>query len=339
MTTVSIYPSPASFPVSELISSGIWSAMSPAARAVFVVIWDFHRQFPDTCHPNRSTISRLAGVSEPTVTRTLKELIGMGLLHVIPAAGLGPNTYRIDWQDIEIPEKASSKKNNPYKQPSREFTFYMGEDENGNERIVHQKTSHHYKMPDQCVLRSAAEVAIHAWLVAWQIPHWANVPYSTLKIFGLHKEATVDFIVAPKMLIEVFGLPRTQRQVIKYNRNRQKKEELIRKAGWQLMAIEPGEQFADRHFEPIMNAWANASLEDAKNLSELLKNTPFWRKGMPSCQMMADLYKNAVDRNAGKIPPDFPQGMFKDTLFNGMPATVRTEPRLVLGSHLGRNNP
>ncbi len=339
MPTVSIHPSPATFPLPELISSGIWRAISPAARAALAVIWDFHRRFPDACHPSQATIARLAGLSVPTVKRAIIELSDIGLLTIIPSFATGPNTYNLDWTDIEIPDEESETITNksPYNPPKKEFQFHLERDEKGREKPFYQKTYHHHKMPDGCVVRSAAEVVIHSYLVDWRVPHWSNLKYSSLGIRNLHPEATVDFLVAPFLLIEAFGQPRMQSQASKYNRNRRKKEEAIKAAGWNLIAIEAGERFTEHHFTPIMDAWAEASMADAKRMVDFVKKEKLWVKGSFSYILTHNLYSDAEDRANGTKPPASPQGFYMDTIIDGMPTSVRTEPRLVLDSQLGKD--
>jgi hypothetical protein len=235
-------PSPATFPMTELIDCGLWAALTPAARAVFGVIWEFHRRYPDACHPSRTTLARAAGVSAPTVTRVVKELERTGLLRVIPASGPGANTYRLDWSEIKLPARrpAAAKGGTPYARPGGEISVTLTQDAHGRDRVIRDRRGHGHHLPDGCYVRSAAEVTIHSFLVDWLVPHWANVSYRELGVRGMHPDATVDFVVAPNVLIEHFGLPRLQSQAAKYQRNRRLKEQAIARAGWHLIALEPG---------------------------------------------------------------------------------------------------
>ena len=278
MATVNLTPSAGTFPVTELIEAGLWAALSPAAWAVFAVLWDFHRQYPKACHPSRATLSEKAGVSEPTVTRAIKELEAVGLVRVLPAPGPGPNTYQIEWHDLSVPEKRQGRTRgaSPYARPAPVHETHLYTDKQGRNKVVRERVIHSHKMPDGCLVRSAHEVTLHAFLVDWKVPHFCNLPYHALGIRGLHHESTVDFVVGPRLLVEHFGLPRIQGQVNRYNQKRRLKEAAIERAGWTLIPVEAGELFTADQVKLIFDRWAESSIEDAERLKSQIRTADMW---------------------------------------------------------------
>ena len=128
MSSVTLNPSSGSFPLTELIQCGLWAGLSAPARVVFSVIWDFHRQYPDTCRPSRATIARLAGVSPATVSRVLPSLEECGLLVVIPASGPGVNTYRVQWRNLVVPTLNTSRSSSsPYKAATAKAETFLSD--------------------------------------------------------------------------------------------------------------------------------------------------------------------------------------------------------------------
>jgi len=340
--TVTLNPSPATFPMTEMIDCGLWADLKPSARAVLAVIWDFHRRFPDACHPNRTTLSDLSGVSEPTVTRAITELSECGLVERISRPP-SCNTYRLNWADISVTKKTTSRRKSPYQPPDPDSSTTLYVDRHGREKASVEKHNYGWNMPDGCYLRSAAETAIHAFLVDWKVPHWSNVPYRKLGISGLHEEATVDFVVGPRLLIEVFGLPRIQTQAIKYNANRRKKEAAIAAAGWKLMALESNvRELTEKHCNTIITRWADSIIEDAQALYHEIRDAGQWRDGEPSTLLLLDLVKDARQRRDVKKEPASPRGLYERDYDSqcviGSVETIRQyEPRIVLGEHYGRD--
>ena len=341
--TITIHPSPASFPLCELLETGLWAGLSPAARAVLGVLWDYYRLYPDACHPSRRTLAEKAGVSPPTVTRTIKELESVGLVEVTPSSGPGVNTYRLNWSELEVPTKEAKEAKEP--EPTSGFSFgtpdpdtYLDVDEDGNDRVVYRRKHHLHKLPDGCVVNSADEVRIHSYLIAWKIPHWCNVPYHSIGVRGLHPQSTVDFVVGPGLVIEHFGLPRTQSQATRYNAMRRKKEEAIRGAGLTLITLEKGEDLTSAHVDIIIDKWANSTFDDLKVLVEQLFEARKWKSTNWTGLIWDELVADAGKRKSGEIPPAEPRGLGEYSVGpDGREAYVETEPRLVLAAHLGRS--
>ena len=331
MKTVKLNPSPATFPLTELIEAGLWAALSPAAWAVFAVLWDFHRQFPDTCHPSRATLSAKAGISEPTATRAIKELESVGLVQVLPAPGPGPNTYRIQWHDLSIPEKRRGRTRgaSPYARPASEHDTYLNTDEQGRNKVVRERVIHSHKMPDGCVVRSASEVTLHAFLVDWKIPHFCNVPYHALGIRGLHHESTVDFVVGPRLVVEHFGLPRIQDQVSRYNRKRRLKEDAIKRAGWTLIAVEAGKLITPDQVNLVFDRWAESTIEDAERLRSQITTARMWHPGYRSRNGLKGHILDAIGRRDGEREP---RTLVYPTNINGATGESNRNSCLVLGT-------
>ena len=334
MTTIRINASPSTFPLPELLACGLWAALSPAARAVLGVIWDHYRQYPDACHPSRTTIAAAAGVSAPTVTRAVRELEDTGLLRVIPATGPGANTYRIDWSAVRVPDrrsKASAKGATPYERPGGDGTVTLVHSAKDGKRVHRDRRGHGYRLPDGCYVRSAGETAIHAFLVDWRVPHWANVSYRGLGVKGLSHLSTADFVVGPRLLIERWGLPRIQSQAAKYNRKRREKELAIERAGWKLIGLEANENvLEEEHINIILDVWANATVEDAQKLKEQLDRAHAWRTDLSSCQLLENHIEDALARRLGEKPPRDYSGTTRMVSHAGRPETCETVPPVIV---------
>ena len=158
---------------------------------------------------------------------------------------------------------------------------------------------------------------------------------------GLHHEATVDFVVGPKLLIEVFGLPRFQSQVTKYNVNRKKKEDAIKAAGWTLIALEPSDrELREEHLNIILDRWAESSDEQAVALYHTIKDAGCWRDGSPSTLRLLELVNDARARYKGDVEPASPRGLYEPDPDDHNPlsdAMRRCKPRIVLAQHYGRD--
>lgn len=338
-TEVTINASPGTFPLPELIACGAWAVLSPAAKAVIGVVWDFHRQFPLSCRPARRTIATLAGVSEPTVTRALVPLEEMGLLEVTPSAGPGVNTYRVNWSNLRVLQAATVPDNqSPYGAQKAPLDTVLHAGPDGCFATKSRRRFRHH-MADGCVLNSMAEVKLHDRLVAWRLPHWANVPYHVLGIQGLHRNATVDFVLGPRLILECWGLPRTQAAAAKYNEKRKKKEKAAAAADWTLIGVEPGQvPSQDDLFEPALEMWAKCRLSVAAGLLKNLRSGDGNWLMSESHARFEEMLLDALDRKDGKKPPAEPRGLRE--VFHpspsAPPAYRNVEPRIVIDASLGR---
>lgn len=336
--TVAIHASPGTFPLPELIETGAWAALTPGARALLGVLWDEHRKHPDACHPSRERLARLAGLSPPTVTRCLPELQSIGIVSV-HSSPPNANTYRVRWDALRLPAaeppaKASSS-TRPYKRPTRDATVTLLEDGSTNYSRHVPRNVHH--MPDGCHVRSASEVAVHAWLTAWKVPHLANVPYAHLGIRGLPASSSADFWIAPRLLVEYFGAPRTQSQAARYNAKRKAKRYACKAAGWTLIELEAGQTtLTEEHCTILLDAWATCTIPEAEALRARweLADVP----GRHFAVFALDAHiQDAREREAGTKPPADPTPLYGTRPGrNGMPVTVRQTPRIILCSAAGR---
>lgn len=336
---VTLTPSHGSYPVPEMIASGIWRALSPAARCLHAVLWDYFRQHPDACHPSRDRLASEAGLSAKTVTRALAELEAANMVKVIarpPAA----NTYRLNWQGVKLPCEAApagAPTPTPYKRPTRDTIVTLHLSEDGGETTSYDREGRRmvYVQPDGCRCLSASEVSLHGWLAAWQIPHLSNVPYSALGVRGLTPGSACDFVAGPRLVIEYFGLSRTQPQADAYKRKRREKEAAIKAAGWTLLAFEPGEtSLSDTHAEAIAEAWASASIADAERLASVFASSD--SPGKPNALHLLRLHlDDARKREAGEKPPEDRRSLYVPTP-NGRGVVRRGDRLIVLCTAAGR---
>jgi hypothetical protein len=79
------------FPLTQMVETGLWKALSANAKAVLGPLWNYHRQYPGACRPSRQTLAAEARVCGPSVTKALKELVAVGIVAVI--FDPGPRTY------------------------------------------------------------------------------------------------------------------------------------------------------------------------------------------------------------------------------------------------------
>jgi hypothetical protein len=61
------------FPLSQMVETGLWRALSANAKAVLGPLWNFHRQYPDACRPSRQTLAAAAGVSGGVIHGLVKQ--------------------------------------------------------------------------------------------------------------------------------------------------------------------------------------------------------------------------------------------------------------------------
>mgnify|MGYP002632298688 CR=1 FL=1 len=332
---ISLNTSPYEFPLSQLVESGIWGQLSQPSKAVLGVLWDFHRRFPNSARPSRETIAKQSGVSPATVSRTaLPELLAMGLVEVIASQGPRTNTYKVKWTEIVAPEPEEKAKLAPYKNRGARRRAFLG-DQTG--QVLWATENHGHTMPDGCRLRSAKEQLVHAFLVDWDWPHWANVSYQKLGIVGLHDQSTVDFVIGPKLLLEVWGTARNEKGHAKYEQKKQAKRKAVEKAGWKLMELAPGLSVNSAAFvDKAVSHWAQATIDAAKGTVYALDRARSWHKGQRWEKRMAQIIRNAKARAAGNAPADEPHGLLVEAPSEGgPPVMMHTRPHLVLQVGVG----
>jgi hypothetical protein len=312
---VDIPSTPNYFPLTPMIETGLWAALTPAAGAVLGVIWDFHRRYPDACHPSRERIARDAGVSPPTVTRAVRELEDRGLLEVIAAHGLGANTYVVRWAGINLPRTPTrrSPRETPFRHQADEDEVFLSDDPDSRRKVVvsRSRERRRHVMADGCVLFSGREATLHEWLQHWRIPHFSSVPYHLLGVRGLHPSSTVDFLVAPTVIVEVWGLPSSQKSARSYNEKRKKKEAEVKKAGWTLLGIEPGKGPTEALYQPICDSWANSTIEQALDLLNRLRRSDSFTAPAFCVDLWEEHIGHAMQRRAGTKQPATPRGFYE----------------------------
>lgn len=343
MKLVSLPVAHSIYPISLMVECGLWAALSPPARAVHAVLWDYHREYPDSCHPSRATLARQAGVSPPTVTRCLKELERVGLVTVLPAPGPRANTYRLNWIDLRMEVKDQQPGGtaaSPYTRSPKVGTTSLITGTDGKERAVYNPRAFSgYPVADGCRLASAKEVFVHDRLIDWGFPHWCGVTYHDLGIPLSHMKtgkpdckSTVDFVLGPRLLLEVRGLPATQSAAKNYEAKLLHKARAAKAAGWDLVTIGPDKYLWDNLVQRIVDHWGKSSVEDAQFLKRRLSVSQLVSKDHRSSLRLAAHIADAESRLRGENPPA--SGCYGDRMepdpTTGVPQMVKGRPRLVL---------
>ena len=348
----SLTPAAGTFPIHELRVEGLWASLSPNAKALLPVIWDFHRMYPDACHPSRQTLASEAGISPPSVSKAIKELERVGILHVVRRPGTLPNTYKLGWSNIKVPIRAKKGRSSHYALPRQERDVDLFHDEQGRDRVTHSKRRHQgHHMADGCVVASAHEAVIHEHLVQWRIPHWCGIRYIDLgiritdpKTGNVNARSTVDFLLGPGLLLERIGLPPTQAKAHAYRTKLKRKLAAARDAGWAVIDMEPDRRPGPWLVQPILDAWATATIEDAERLKRLLERPVSghhkWDDGSLSALLLKRLVGDALDRLEGKAEPKSPAGLVLRVQPAHGPAVDKTrfQPDLVLMESAGRDS-
>ncbi|MCA9527523.1 MAG: helix-turn-helix domain-containing protein, partial [Myxococcales bacterium] len=336
---IDIANSPEYFPITALIAAGLWPDLTPPAKALLPVLWDFHREYPDACHPNRKTLARLSGISPPSVSNALTVLEDIGIVQTIQTPGPRPNTYKLKWTNLRAPKKAAADTGSPYRRPSADWELHMGTDAEGHAVAKYErKGGGLHRMSDGCFIRGQVEMVIHDLLVAWGVPHWSEVGYCDLgiklrhaKSGDLNRQATVDFVVAPGLLVERLGLPATQGSAKKYRAKSAAKMKAARKAGWTVLTIEPDQRPGDWLLEPIRKAWADATIDEATRLRRLLQGAGKHEESHGPSRKLDAHIEDAKARLAGKKEPRKSRGLtMQKRGEHGFPVTYRCDPIIVL---------
>lgn len=283
--TVSLSPSPHSFPIQELMEAGVWSAIGLPTRSLLPVLWSFHQRFPDACHPSRETLARLSGLSRPSVTKAVRELEEVGLV-TVARDGLKPNTYRFHWEQIEIrPKGFKPRPPSPFKSSMKEVVDHSYYDEDGNYREQKFFKRQRNQLADGCCLASRREMLFHDLLQEYGIPHAAGVLYDDLNITMANprdpslrdRKTSVDFVVGPHTLVEIVGAVRTQRGAANYRKKIKRKQVATEQSrdGWKLILIEPDQDFDDAFrtdfVDLVVKDWATSSYQRALAVTNTLR--------------------------------------------------------------------
>jgi len=342
---ITLHPAPGVFPVTELLETGLWESIGPLARQVLPVLWDFHRKYPDACHPSRATLSSMAGLSPPSVTKAISMLESKGLVEVSRHPGLRANTYRLDWTRVRKPEARPDVKGSPFGRPSRERGMILTTDEAGVKKPSFYSKRPGYRMSDECVCRSGWEVNIHEWLVAWSVPHWCQVPYHLLgaelwypKRNTRDTTSTVDFVVAPFHAVEVRDTRGNQRTATRYLEKLDRKVRALESTGWTVHVVDAANWPTQDDFCNLLcDAWAEATLAEANALYQCSDQFPGpVGHGQRQRVRMMDMVRDAVDRRDGQRPPRGATYLHQTvTNDRGIPIYQRQEPELVLMESAG----
>jgi len=315
---------------------------------VLLVLWDFHRKYPDACHPNRNTLARLAGISGPSVSNALSVLEDIGIVQTIHRPGPRANTYKLKWTELRAPRKSRKAAGSPYQRPRADRDLYMALDADGNPvKKYERRGGGFHRMSDGCRVKGQVEMVLHDLLVYWGVPHWAEVGYCALgidlrypKSGDLNRQATVDFVVAPGLMIECLGLAATQGSAKKYRAKAQAKMQAAREAGWTVLTVEPDQRPGDGLFEPITKAWATATVEDAIRLRRLLRGAGKCEDMHHPSLWLDAFIKDAKARLAGQIEPRKSKGLTVNKIGkHGFQVTYHRKPELVLMESAGRKSP
>ena len=339
-TRISIPHSPASFPLPELIDNGVWAQIPNAAKAVLAVIWNYHRQYPDSCHPSRQTIAREAGVHVSTVTRNLDVLEEMGIVRAIPRPGPRSNHYEVCWTDISLGPVPKQTRTSPYSWPRTEWDGTLSHDVEDKVTTKYaRRGGYFHRMADGCLVRSAVEVVVHEHLMAWKVPHWTDVAFANLAFDLRHPKtgerdttSTVDFVVAPFYLIEVQGLTPHQGAARKYTSKLEWKKDAIRAHRvWSACIVKPDKRPGEWILKHILRYWAKATIEHARELRDLMKLTGKYEASHEPSQWLDEMIADAEDRMSGRKPQRKARGLHETvTGPRGFPVERRTKPDLVL---------
>ena len=331
---------PGIFPMTALIETGVWASLTAPAKAVLGVLWEYHRQYPDACHPARTTIAREAGVSAPTVSRCLNELEVVGLVEVIPTSGPRPNTYILSWRDIRVQTHPRVKGGSPFKPSRQEYDtdLIRGADGKDETRIT-RRNAQTYRMADGCVVRSAGEMQIHSYLEAWKVPHWSDVRYIDLGIRiidpkngNVDTTSTVDFVVGPNVLMEKAGLASTQKGAKKYHEKLKRKLLTAKAAGWKVILVKPNQKPGAWLVDKIVERWSTATLENGELLKRQMEKAGKYGSGHKPSRWLDGHLEDARARRAGRKGPRASRGLTAmGTGTNGLPAEqVFEQPVVVL---------
>jgi hypothetical protein len=343
---ITLHPAPGVFPVTELLETDLWKAIGPLARQVLPVLWDYHRKYPDACHPSRATLSSMAGLSPPSVTKAISMLESMGLVEVSRHPGLRANTYRLDWTQVRKPEARSEVKGSPFGRPSRGRGMILTTDETGVERPSFYSKRPGYRMSDECLCRSGWEVNMHEWLVAWSVPHWCQVPYHLLdaelwypKRNTRDTTSTVDFVIAPFHAVEVRDTRGNQRTATRYLEKLDRKVRALEAAGWTVHVVDAATWPSDEEFcDLLCTAWEEATIRETARLYSLLEpfNGPVGHN-QRQLRRLRELARDAKAREDREAPPRGATRLYEYVRSeSGAPSVCRREPALVLMAAAGK---
>jgi hypothetical protein len=229
-----------------------------SALAVYLVILS-HIRVDLTSDVSQSDIMRETGIgSTNTVAKAAQTLESLGAVHIVEGnQGQGVVYEVLPMPGLPLPPAPATAR----KQRSAEHTKPLK-----------------YTASDGHVLRSVLELVVDVLLDAAHIPHVPEVSYSALFVDWEGKHV-VDFVVAPKILIEVWAP-----HIPGYAETRKFKEGECQKRGINLLGVE---SFKDAIglLQKVRNLrgdnWGGATLADLQKFVQVLNVAPQFVSACP----------------------------------------------------------
>lgn len=91
--------------MSDILDSGTWARLGPAAKALYPVLCKFSNQSFKPVWPGTDILLKLTGFkTKKSLQEGRRELVQAGLLHVVPGTGRTPSYYyfRFDYPDSKV---------------------------------------------------------------------------------------------------------------------------------------------------------------------------------------------------------------------------------------------
>ena len=115
--------------MSDILDSGVWAKMGPAAKALYPVLCKFSNHTFKPVWPGTDELLRLTGFkTKKSLQEAKKELIKLGLLHVIAGTGRTSSHYyfRFDYPgsrvDIETHRASTASRRGIQESPPADYT-------------------------------------------------------------------------------------------------------------------------------------------------------------------------------------------------------------------------
>lgn len=103
--------------MSDILDSGVWAQLSPSSKALYPVLCKFSNHLFKPVWPGTDILLQLTGFkTKKSLQEAKKELVSMGLLHVVPGTGRTPSHYyfRFDYKGSKVDiERYREKKTSP----------------------------------------------------------------------------------------------------------------------------------------------------------------------------------------------------------------------------------
>ncbi len=102
--------------MSDILDSGIWAQLSPSAKALYPVLCKFSNHLFKPVWPGTDILLQLTGFkTKKSLQDAKKELVSVGLLHVVPGTGRTPSYYyfRFDYKGSKVDIEGYREKKAP----------------------------------------------------------------------------------------------------------------------------------------------------------------------------------------------------------------------------------